>query len=203
MKKTIALILLICIFFSSCSRAELIVSLEDKVSLLNQKVEALTSANLDLSEQVNDYKAMPTITPIPTLSPTPEPTPEPTPVPEPDDQIAGIILLFEKTGLPVEDIVYYDEITDPNGQLGRPNCYVGKANFNHPDCDEDIPCTIEIFTNQKDLDDREAYILSVFDTYPLVRQYMYSEGFALLRLPYDVLPSQASEYEKIFKEYWK
>jgi hypothetical protein len=204
MKKFIIVVILIlcAVFIFECRKAELIESLEAKIVSLDENVASLNQKNSDLIRQVESYEAMPTITPTPSPSPTPSPTPEPTPVPDPNEQIKDIVTSFEKASLPVENIIYYDETNDPNEQLGRPNCYIGKANFAHPASDEERPCTIEIFTNQKDLDSRESYILSIYDTFQFSRQYIYKEGLALFRLPYDILPSQAKEYEEIFREYW-
>ena len=204
MKKSILIVLsiLTALLISGCSKAELIESLEAEVISLDEQIQSLNEENSDLLRQVESFEAMPTITPTPSPSPTPSPTPEPTPVPDPNEQINDIVTSFEKANLPVKNIIYYDETNDPNEQLGRPYCYIGKANFAHPASDEERPCTIEIFANQKDLDDRESYILSVYDAFQFSRQYIYKEGLALFRLPYDILPSQAKEYEEIFREYW-
>ena len=115
-----------------------------------------------------------------------------------------IVATFVKEGLPLSNITVYTSETDPNERLGRPGEYTSKVNWGdarYPESltgDSDFG-TIEVFDNQKDLEARKDYIENIFETTPLLKQYMYEEGLALLRLDYSLTPEQAEEYNAILK----
>lgn len=109
------------------------------------------------------------------------------------------IQAFETAGLPIEDVITYDEETDENGLLGRPGEYYSKVNFSHNDI-EDL--TIEIFNNKEDAKTRKEYIETLVEEAQIsaFKQYIYLNNTYLLRIPYDVTPSDSSLYEKIFNQ---
>ena len=110
--------------------------------------------------------------------------------------------MFESASLPIENIEYFDETTDPNGIMGRPERYVAKAQFDDPRSDDEPAVTIEIFKNKEDLVSRLIYLSEVYDTYPSHQMYIYTRGLALLRTSFDLTPEEALEYETLFNVYW-
>lgn len=123
-----------------------------------------------------------------------------------------VILSMNIDGIDFVDT--FDESTDPNNQLGRPNQYIDKASW--PDkridpkfetdgyYDSDIDPTeykggtIEKFRNSSDLNRRYTYIKNITLNAPMLNQYMYKKGLFLMRLDKDFTPTQAKEYEKEF-----
>ena len=136
--------------------------------------------------------------------------------PEPGSITAEDILLgLRNRGIPVADILVYNEETDTNNLLGRPNNYIGKASFHDsrietygeltPENIEDYynMGTIEVFSNKKDCDARYDYLESFNDPTNEIlylKQYIYKTDCAILRVRYDLTPGQAAEYETAFKQ---
>ncbi len=154
--------------------------------------------------------AMPTNTPIPTDTPvptstptlTPTPTVEPTPSPTPAPlSLEEVIQFFIDAGIPIIDATYFDENTDPNQLIGRPNQYVGKVNFKDGRItgEEDIQAggSIEMFLDPIDLRVRKQYLENVTKLFSFSVEYSYSNSYYLLRLSKALTPSQAEEYEAI------
>lgn len=110
-----------------------------------------------------------------------------------------VLAELKDAGLPISNIVVYDEKTDPNKTLGRPGSYASKANFSdpaHEDSDIDNPDnTIEVFVSEEDAKTRAEYVKSVTEG-TFMAQYIYQVGVYVLRLDYDVLPSDAEKYEE-------
>lgn len=114
----------------------------------------------------------------------------------------------------VEFVYPFDEQTDPNQQLGRPNQYIDKVSWPDPRIDSkferdgyydsDIDPTefnggtVEKFRNQADLNRRYNYIKNITLNMPMLNQYMYKKGLFLLRLDKAFTPTQAKEYESKF-----
>lgn len=125
--------------------------------------------------------------------------------------VDSAILAFKDAGIPIGEVVIQTAETDPNNRLGRPGEYTGSAQFEDKrveqlepipelDLDEpDLPLggTIEIFNNEKDLQARKQYIEQVYEMMPAAKEYMYASGLALLRLEYELTPTQAQEYEAV------
>jgi len=130
-----------------------------------------------------------------------------------DDMNASQILEAMKAdGLAIGEIQAFDEVTDPNGKLGRPGYYTSKADFldTRVDCGEwchydgkiltDNGGTMEVFSSTKDAKSRENYLDYVTTETGFGKMYMYRFGNALFRVGMDLLPSQAKEYEDNFFE---
>ncbi len=121
----------------------------------------------------------------------------------------SILLELKTSGLPITDVLVFDEVTDVNELLGRPHQYIGKADFqdnrvareeydNYP-----TGGTIEVFSSKEDCAARCKYLQSLADGSLGafgVNQYIYKADYALFRVSYDLLPSQAAEYEKMFHQ---
>lgn len=121
-------------------------------------------------------------------------------------------------GLPIVQEITYNEETDTNGLLGRPGEYTSKTNWNDERDTENVnyqndetmtddgldflECTVEVFENSSDANDRKEYIESTWEVGGLLsqRQYIYIADNALLRITYNLTPEQAKEYETAFNE---
>ena len=100
------------------------------------------------------------------------------------------------------DVVIYTEDSDPNKLLGRPHQYIGKLNFSDTRYKETKAsdfATIEIFQNEQDLDDRYNYVETVTKSTPFL-MYQFKHKNLLLRIPHEMTPSQAKEYEAALKQ---
>ena len=118
---------------------------------------------------------------------------------------------FVDKGLSVGQVIVYDEKTDPNNLLNRPNQYTQKVAFadtsiDQPDpeflMDEDSPInggTIEVYPTEDGAIKRKEYVEQVTENMPMLQQYIYVNGSAVLRLEHDVLPSDAEKYNQIFQ----
>lgn len=124
----------------------------------------------------------------------------------------GVVFSMKIDG--VEFVRPFNESTDPNKQLGRPNQYIDKVSWpdplvdpkfesdGHYDSDIDfndyVGGTIEQFRNTADLNRRYNYIKKITLHMPTLNQYMYKKGLFLMRLDKEFTPTQAKEYEKKF-----
>lgn len=102
--------------------------------------------------------------------------------------------------------VEYDEATDVNGLLGRPGQYTSKINFEITTLEQTDPKdpkggSIEVFATAEDAVTRYEYIQSLAQSMPLLAEYDYLNGCVLLRIDYDVLPSEEMLYEEAVAAY--
>lgn len=119
--------------------------------------------------------------------------------------VNDIITQFKADGLPVGVVLEHTAETDPNHKLGRPNEYIASAKFEDKNVEQikqtppeiEVPegGIIEIFNNPQDLEVRKKYIESVFESMPMLKQYMIAKGNVLLRLEYKITPENAKKYE--------
>ena len=116
-----------------------------------------------------------------------------------------IVNEFKNEGLDIGNVIVYDETTDPNNKLGRPNQYTSKASFADSRLTQEdfegadpVGGTVEVFNNAADAKTRYDYIYSVAHG-TMFEQYMYLFNNVLLRLDFELTPTQASEYEKVLK----
>lgn len=110
-----------------------------------------------------------------------------------------IIEMIKQANIPIVDVYSYDEKTDPNGLLGRPGQYIEKLMWQDARVLEKVcEATVEIFINKKDLEIRKNYLKRVWDFMPITRQYIYEYKNALIRVDFELLPSDAKSYEILF-----
>lgn len=102
-------------------------------------------------------------------------------------------------------IVVYTAETDLNGLLGRPNQYTSKVQFADNRLSQEfveendaVGGTVEVFENEKDMNNRKEYIETISSQASIFAEYTYSAGNALLRLDNELTPEQAKEYEEAF-----
>jgi len=148
----------------------------------------------------------------PTSTPTPTGTPEiatstSTPASATLDANA-ITTQLQAAGLPMSDVIVYDETTDPNNLLGRPNGYLSKTAFKDSRCTQDDTDPggiengggIEVFPDHSGAQARADYIQTIAKASPLLNEYDYVAGNALLRLSTQLAPTQANEYKAAFEK---
>ena len=116
-----------------------------------------------------------------------------------------IVSLLKERVSTIENIIVYNEETDPNNSLGRPNQYTSKVNFADSRVEQfgDSPTggTVEVFNNETDCKTRADYISSLQQNMPLLgSQYIYQYKNILLRIDQELTPTQAREYEAAFIE---
>ena len=102
-------------------------------------------------------------------------------------------------------IVVYTVETDLNELLGRPNQYTSKVQFADNRLSQEfveendaVGGTVEVFENEKDMNNRKEYIESISSQASIFAEYTYSAENALLRLDNELTPEQAKEYEEAF-----
>ena len=147
------------------------------------------------------------------VSETEEVQSEPEPIiPETAEEM---LLALQSVNDNVTDILVWTEDNDPNGKLGRPGSYVGKADFSDARVEEYWTTeeektelglnggTIEVFGSEKDCNDRYEYLkqfmgadLGAFG----LNQYMYKYKLVIFRVSYDLSPSNAEEYKNQMDE---
>lgn len=124
------------------------------------------------------------------------------PTPTPSMLTSQAVLdAFKNAQIPITDVVVYDEKTDPNNLLGRPNQYVGKINFTDSRAKglKKQDCTIEVFDNEDALNARKTYTEGISKASSMFAQYIYSHKNVLVRLNHQVLPKDAAQYETVLK----
>ncbi|HMJ15111.1 MAG TPA: hypothetical protein VK524_27040 [Polyangiaceae bacterium] len=104
----------------------------------------------------------------------------------------------DKARFRLKDIVQYDENTDPNKLLGRPGQYLVKMNWKAAGQD----ATLEVFRSAEDAKKRADYVDAIGKSSPMFLQYVYlnEERRAVLRLPKELTPTQAKEWQTLFVE---
>lgn len=115
-----------------------------------------------------------------------------------------IVAYFQACELSINKVISYDEETDTNGLLGRPNEYTSKVNFSdsrveqYDEEENPVGGSIEVFNNSEDAKKRYDYVEAVTSSSSLFGQYLYLYENVFLRIDYDLTPSQAKEYEQVF-----
>ncbi|HEV8534504.1 MAG TPA: hypothetical protein VGR87_02130 [Candidatus Limnocylindria bacterium] len=152
-----------------------------------------------------DESGAPAWAPSATRSPrpaarSPQPVVRPSPSPAPfDDQAFAAAL--QASGLPVTNVRVLTADNDPNELLGRPNQYVGKVSWTDARVQVGQP-TAELFADDASMEARFTYLDNNFRRTPVAFQYMYRNDpkRILLRVPKDLTPAQAGEYETWLKK---
>lgn len=128
--------------------------------------------------------------------------------PEAEDlTIDAFLATLTDAGLPVGQSTVWDETTDPNELLGRPGQYVAKATWTDTrvECFSDPPGVdcggdIEIFENPDDRDERYEYLAGFADQAPIGGYYQWRLPNAVIRVGFELTPSQAEEYAAVFEQ---
>jgi hypothetical protein len=127
----------------------------------------------------------------------PASTPAPVPV---AISLKQVIDAFERAGLPIQKRTVFDESTDPNGLLGRPNQYVEKMNFKDPrDKKRGGDCSIEIFRNEQDAKSRKDYTDTIGKSAAIFASYSYLHKNVLVRISFGVVPADADVYRQVLE----
>lgn len=122
---------------------------------------------------------------------------------KPNMTAGQMIVKFQKADLSVDSYIVFDENTDLNKLLGRPNQYISKVNFSDSrleqvEGDDPNGGSIETFKNTDDLNIRKDHLDNVAKKMPVFTQYIFVNRNYLLRLSSDLTPEQANEYKKVF-----
>jgi len=112
---------------------------------------------------------------------------------------------LKEAGHPIGLVVDYTAETDPNELLGRPNQYTSKSNFADTTIEQLDPTdpdggSVEVFKTKKDAENRKKYIDNIGESMPMLTEYSYINGTALLRLSKSLTPDQAEKYKGTFME---
>lgn len=108
---------------------------------------------------------------------------------------------LKSNNIPIDNVITYDESSDPNSLLGKENEYIAKVDFADTrleqfNASDPEGGTIEIFKNYEDAKTRYDYINSVASSGPL-SMYMYLQGNTLVRLSKQITSDDLNEYEKV------
>ena len=122
---------------------------------------------------------------------------------KPDMTAEQMIVKMQADKLPINNYIVFDETTDLNKLLGRPNQYISKVNFADSRLEQEEGTdpnggSIETFKNSGDLNIRKDHLDNVAKNMPVFTQYIFVNGNYLLRLSSDLTPEQAEEYKKAF-----
>lgn len=124
-----------------------------------------------------------------------------------DLTIDAFLAALTDAGLPVGESTVYDDTTDPNELLGRPGQYVAKASWidTRIEClgeDPGVECggDIELFDNTDDRDDRYEYLAGFAEEAMLGGYYQWKLPNAVIRIGFELTPSQAEEYAAVFEQ---
>ena len=120
----------------------------------------------------------------------------------------GLVEALRCKGIPVGQMETYNERTDENHLLGRPNGYTSKTNWvdtripnQMGGFDVDGGGSAEVFSNAADAKDRFDYLAGWTKSDPaLAAEYDYLLGKVVLRVSTTLIPSQAADYKKKAEE---
>jgi hypothetical protein len=115
-----------------------------------------------------------------------------------DTEIAFLkAAVADKARFPVKDATTYTAETDPNKLLGRPGQYVVKMGWKL----EGEEATIEVFRSTEDAQKRADYTRQIGASAPMFLQYVYlnSKRSAVLRLPKELTPAKAKDWQTMFE----
>lgn len=118
----------------------------------------------------------------------------------------AVVEAFVEAGIPIGEVVVWDEDTDPNSLLGRPGAYIAKVSWTDDRidrCDEgpgwECGGDVEVFVSSDDRDARFDH-LGQFVSHPLGGFYMWRADRIILRVGYALTPSRAEEYATVLAE---
>jgi hypothetical protein len=120
-----------------------------------------------------------------------------------------VVRHLESEGLPVGEVKVFDEETDPNDLLGRPNGYVAKASWRNPRIEEradpggfDVSTggSVEVFDSEDGAARRVEYVQTLAEEAPLFGEYTFQDGSVVLRVSDRLTPDEADEYEAALGE---
>ena len=115
----------------------------------------------------------------------------------------GIIQYFIDNNAP--NLGEYVERTESDDNLlGRPEQYISKVSFRITtvELDEEDPydASIEVFNNADDALKRYNEVSSLIEQFPMFKEYLYLKDNILLRMKFDVLPSDEQVYEQLLND---
>jgi len=116
-----------------------------------------------------------------------------------DKDAAAIIGDLAAQGVPVKLGTVYDEKTDPNKLMGRPNGYASKAEFTDSRVQADTAGSVEVFDGAGGAEARAEYVQALGKA-PMFAEYTYVAGNVVVRVNKDMAPSDAKAYEDALRK---
>ena len=114
---------------------------------------------------------------------------------------SAIVQKFVESGFPIENIVAYNEQTDPNNLLGKPKSYTSKVSFADSRVEQigsdPEGGTVEVFNNKTDATARNEYVSSFSGT--IFGSYVYQVDNIVARFSYKLTQEAADQYNAILK----
>ena len=100
---------------------------------------------------------------------------------------------------------YVERTENDDKFLGRPELYVSKVAFKvtSVEFDEDDPydVSIEVYNNADDALKRYSEMSSLMEQYPMFQEYLCLNDKVLMRIKFDVVPSEEKVYEQLLDDY--
>lgn len=124
-----------------------------------------------------------------------------------DMDAEAVAASMKDAGAPLEVIKVYDEESDPNEMLGRPNGYTSKLVF----ADDRLENTgerpgvedgggVEVFDSSERAESRSEEIQDKLESAGLGTEYHYTNEGVLVRVAGELTPDQATDYEEVVGE---
>ena len=111
----------------------------------------------------------------------------------------SIVQKFINAGLPVENVVVFNEQTDPNNSMGSLHGYTSKVSFADSRLEQYSSDpeggTVEVFKNLKDATARYNYTSSFSGT--AFASYVFQYGNVVTRISIKLTPEQAELYNAV------
>lgn len=103
----------------------------------------------------------------------------------------------DKVRFPLKDAKTYTAEDDPNKLLGRPGQYLTKVGWKL----DGGEATIEVFRTPEDAQKRAEYTRAIGSSSPMFLQYVYvnPKRSAVLRLPKELTPAKAKDWQAMFE----
>jgi hypothetical protein len=165
------------------------------VALLVGAVAVGCGGTDDSSASPKDAAAVEEPTTSTTTTTTTTAPPEPTTL-----TAAEVVERLRDAGLPIGEVQVFDASTDPNERLGRPGQYTSKASFADTRIGTAVDGVdgggdVEAFDDPDALSERAEYLAGFADQQLIGGWYQYTAGNAILRVPFELTPDQAAQYD--------
>lgn len=110
-----------------------------------------------------------------------------------------IIQKFISAGLPIENIVTYNEQTDPNKLLGRPKAYTEKMSFSDTRIEQYTSDpeggSVEIFKSASDAAERNLYVSAFSGS--IFGSYVFQKENVIVLISHKLTPEQSEQYNTV------
>lgn len=108
-------------------------------------------------------------------------------------KVDEVVKVFQKANLPLGQLEFFVEKSDPEKLLGKPNQYTGKVFWQTK---KDMTHGLESFSSDEDLQARKRYFEADKKT---AGDFFYVHKNILVRIHKDMLPETAAKFEQALK----